>query len=113
LCHLPDLQEGARELRRVTRTGGRVVCDTTNANPLWVLAYPSYVRYRPDRLVTTMWHGGVLPEWSRIVHHHWAGEMRSALAAAGLDLDRTESFGPPGVPKWRLWWCRRAQAEAP
>jgi glycogen(starch) synthase len=109
LCHLPDLQEGARELSRVTRTGGWVVCDTTNANPLWVLAYPSYVGYRPDRLVATMWHGGVLPEWKRIVHHHWAGEMRSALVSAGLALDRMEIFGPPGAPKWHLWWCRRLQ----
>jgi glycogen(starch) synthase len=113
LCHLPDLREGTRELRRVTHAGGRVVCDTTNANPLWVLAYPSYVRYRPDRLVATMWHGGVLPEWRRIVRHHRTGEMRSALAAAGLDLDHVESFGPPGIPKWRLWWCRRIQTEAP
>jgi len=50
LCHLPDLEQGVRELHRVTRSGGRVVCDTTNANPLWVLAYPSYVGYRPDNV---------------------------------------------------------------
>ncbi|WP_207457440.1 glycosyltransferase [Azospirillum sp. SYSU D00513] len=111
LCHLPDLQEGARELRRVARAGGRVVCDTTNANPLWVLAYPSYFRYRPHRLLATMWHGGVLPEWSKLVRHHWAGEMQSALKSVGLDLDRTERFGPPGVAKWHLWWCHRGDRE--
>jgi glycogen synthase len=76
------------------------------------LAYPSYVRYRPDRLVMTMWYGGVLPAWKRIVRHYRAGEMASALVAAGLDLERTQNFGPPGVPKWHLWWCRRAQAKA-
>ena len=112
LCHLPDLEQGVRELQRVARSGGRVVCDTTNANPLWVLAYPSYVGYRPDRLVATMWHGGVLPEWKKIVRHHWSGEMRSAIVAAGLNLDRTESFGPPGAPKWHLWWCRQTQTKA-
>jgi glycogen synthase len=112
LCHLPDLLDGVRELRRVTRMGGCVVCDTTNANPLWVLAYPSYVGYRPDRLVATMWHGGVLPEWKKIVKHHWASEMRGTLIAAGLHLDRTESFGPPTATKWRLWWCRRIERQA-
>ena len=89
-----------------------MVCDVTNANPLWVLAYPSYVRYRPGRLVATMRHGGVLPEWKKIVRHHWAGEARSAFVAAGLDPVRIEGFGPPIVPKWNLWWCRRAQEEA-
>lgn len=112
LCHLPNLQDGTRELMRVTRAGGRVVCDTTNANPLWVLAYPSYVRWRPDRLLATMRCGGVLPEWKTIVRHHWAGEMRSALATVGLNLQRTERFGPPGVAKWHLWWCQRGGRKA-
>jgi glycogen synthase len=112
LCHLPNLEEGTRELRRVAKPGGRVVCDTTNANPLWVLAYPRYFRYRPDRLLATMWCNGVLPEWKKLVHHHWAGEMRKALGVVGLDLDRTESFGPPGVAKWHLWWCRKGGKKA-
>lgn len=112
LCHLPNLQDGTRELRRVAKAGGRVVCDTTNANPLWVLAYPRYVRWRPDRLLATMRHGGVLPEWSALVHHHWARETRRALSAAGLELQRTDRFGPPVVAKWHLWWCRRGGREA-
>jgi len=108
LAHLPDLGQGLRELARVARPGAQVVVDTTNAVPLWVLAYPSYVEWRPKRLALTLRAGGVLPEWRGLVRHHRAADVRDALDEAGLRLDRREGFGPAWSAKWHLWWTRRA-----
>jgi len=107
LVHVPDLDTGVRELARVVRPGGRLVFDTTNAVPLWVLAYPSYVHWRPRRLLRTLLSRGVLPEWRQIVRHDRAEEVRRAIAAAGLRLERSQGFGPPGLPKWHLWWTTK------
>jgi glycogen(starch) synthase len=102
--HLPDLAAGVHELARVARPGAAVVFDTTNALPLWVLAYPRYFEWRPKRLLLTLRAEGVLPEWRALVRHHRARETEGALAAAGLRLERREQFGPRFAPTWYLWW---------
>jgi SAM-dependent methyltransferase len=107
LAHLPDLEQGLRELARIVRKGGTVVFDTSNASPWWVLAYPAYVNWRPWTLLRTMLGGGVLPEWQEIVRHHRHREVRRIAAAVGLELERMRSFGPRWTAKWHLWWATK------
>jgi glycogen(starch) synthase len=105
LTHLPDLQAGLRELARVVRPGGALLYDSSNSSPWWVPFYPAYWNWRPRRLIATMRRGGVLPEWSDVVRHHSADEVRAASADAGLRVDRVEPFGPRWAPKWQLWFA--------
>jgi glycogen(starch) synthase len=102
--HLPDLEDGLRELVRVVGAGGEVVFDTTSSSPWWVLAYPAYVNWRPKRLLLTMLAGGVLPEWRATVRHHRPDEVREAATAAGLRLEGYRKLGPRWSAKWHLWW---------
>ena len=81
-----------------------MVFDTTSASPWWVLAYPAYINWRPKRLLLTLLAGGVLPEWRGSVRHHRPADVRSAITAAGLELDECRTFGPPWSPKWHLWF---------
>lgn len=107
LCHVPDLEDGIRELARVVKPGGRLVVDTTNSFPLWVLTYPRYVGPHPRRLVKTLALGGVLPEWRKTVRHDRPKEVRRAIDAAGLELERVQGFGRAGVNKWHLWYATK------
>lgn len=103
LVHLRDWPTGLAELARVVRPAGRLIFDTTNARPWWVLRYPSYPGFRPKRVLLTMLAGGVLPEWRGTVTHQHVDEVPPAADAAGLVLDDLHSFGPRLCPKWHLW----------
>ena len=105
--HLPSIHEPLSELVRVCRKGGRIIFDTTNASPWWVIRFPSYVNRNPRRLLRTMQARGVLPEWRRLIRHYKPDEARAAVAAAGLRIDDVQTFGPPLTPKWHLWWTRK------
>jgi glycogen(starch) synthase len=110
LAHLPELDAGLAELARVVAPGGPLIFDTSNAAPWWVPAYPSYVAWRPRRLLATMRSSGVLPEWRAVVRHHRAAEVQRAIAATGLELERMQPFGPPWTAKWHLWYTTKPAA---
>lgn len=110
LVHLPDLDAAIAELARPVAAGGRLVFDSTNAAPWWVLRYPAYVNWRPRRLVRTLAGDGVLPEWQASVSHQHRTDVEAAIARAGLVLERRDDIGPSWCPKWHVWWTRKAAA---
>lgn len=108
LVHLPDPRQAVHEIFRTLRPGGLALIDASNSVPLWIFCYPRYVGKRPARWVQTLRHGGVLPEWSSIVHHMRRAEFRSWLCSAGFQIEGECRYGPlPFVPKWFLTFARR------
>lgn len=103
VTHVRELDVCLPEMQRVLEPGRTALFDTTNAAPWWVLRYPSYVRWRPVRLIRTMRANGVLPEWTPLVRHHDASEVEAAAPRSGFLIDRRWGIGPRWAPKWHLW----------
>lgn len=108
LVHLGDPERALSEFARVLRPQGRLIVDSTNGNPLWILFYPRYVGRNPVRWVQTMLRGGVLPEWQAIVRHYRKAQFLRMLAMAGFVVLRQRSYGPSICPKWNLVLAARA-----
>lgn len=102
LPHLLDPARTLGELHRVLRAGGTLILDSTNAAPLWTLAYPRYLGRNPIRWLRTWLAGGVPPEWQKRVWHLGRRRFLTLLAGAGFRVERVHGIGPPICPKWHL-----------
>jgi glycogen synthase len=89
-------------LRELLAPDGRLIVDSTNAVPLWTLAYPRYLGRRPSRWVRTWRAGGVPPEWSSRVRHLRRAEFLQILGEAGLRPEAVHRIGPGAATKWHL-----------
>ena len=102
LPHLPELDTALAEARRVLVKGGRLIIDSTNHNPLWMLAYPRYAGRKPGRWLSTARGGGVPPEWQSRVWHRGRGEFLDAVSRHNFRVLSVRGFGPRLCPKWHL-----------
>lgn len=102
LPHIPDPRQLLAELRRVLKPTGRLLVDSTNAVPLWTLAYPAYVGRRPGRWLRTWAGGGVLPEWQDRVRHYPRRQFLRLLSESGFGVTSVRGFGPRACRKWHF-----------
>ena len=111
-CHLRSCSHALQEFRRVLRRDGILILDSTNANPLWVIFYPRYLGINPLKWIKTVYLGGILPGWERLIRHYGKSQFLAFLKDAGFQVEHLLNYGPWICPKWHLVIARKTKEKA-
>jgi SAM-dependent methyltransferase len=102
---LTAVRQTLAQCKRVLRPGGQLIIDSTNAIPLWTLAFPGYLGLwplHPRRMLRILAGRGVYPEWQGQVCHYRRRTLLRTVEQAGFKVQAVEEFGPSFCPKWHL-----------
>ena len=107
-CHLAEPERALTEFKRVIKSDGILILDSTNSNPIWALFYPRYMGKNPLKWYRIIKFKGIYPGWQNIVKHYTRDTFYSFLTDKGFRIIQKIDYGPAICPKWHLAVLKKA-----